>query len=323
MLKRLDDKELMVRFLLGDVTDEEREFLEDRYLADDEFFEELLIAEDELIDSYVYGELTQSQREQFERCFLTSPERRERVAFAMTMKQALADRRAATLVPTPRRTPVPFWAQSRAVWLPIAATLVIGIFAGMWLIVENARLRERVEIAQAEQMKAAQAAQQAAQQAAEQSSQNEQLAAELADQQQRIERLTREQQSPRPAPPAVQPMSEIASLSLTYRMTRSSGSLASLVLKPETKTALFRLALERNEYSSYRAEVRTLEGQTVYSRDGLRARNTDSGPTLILRVPANRLTAGDHTVMVIGVTADGGAEEVAEYYFRVLTPPSK
>jgi alanyl-tRNA synthetase len=193
----------------------------------------------------------------------------------------------------------------------------------MWLIIENARLRDRVEIAQAEQTKAAQAAQQARQQAEEQRSQNEQLTAELADQQQQIEQLAKEQQRPRPAPLAAPSMSEIASLSLTYRMTRSPGSLASLVLKPETKTALFRLLLEKDEYGSYRAEVRTLEGQTVYSQDGLKARNTDSGPTLILRVPANRLPAGDHTVMVIGVTADGGAEEVTEYYFRVSTPPPK
>ena len=80
------DKKL-TRYLLGDVSDKERLEIEDRYLSDEEFFDELLVAEDELIDDYVRGRLSRADRDSFESNFLCSPAREERVKSARALMQ--------------------------------------------------------------------------------------------------------------------------------------------------------------------------------------------------------------------------------------------
>ena len=72
------DKKL-TRYLLGDLSEQERIEIEDRYLSNKEFFDELVVAEDELIDDCVRGKLSGKDRELFEQNFLTSTARRERV----------------------------------------------------------------------------------------------------------------------------------------------------------------------------------------------------------------------------------------------------
>src|SRR5258708_24741749 len=86
-MRKTNDEILLRRYFLGDLPQEERVRLEDRYLADVEVFEELLAAENDLIDAYVRGELTEAERQQFEMEYLKSPERRERLDFARTLSQ--------------------------------------------------------------------------------------------------------------------------------------------------------------------------------------------------------------------------------------------
>jgi len=81
-MPNLDLQDRMNAYLLGELSDEEQAPLEDLYFADDAAHQELLAAEDELIDSYARGELRGSRRERFERLFLGSARRREKLALA-------------------------------------------------------------------------------------------------------------------------------------------------------------------------------------------------------------------------------------------------
>jgi hypothetical protein len=75
------EEKLIRRYLLGDLSDAETGAVESRYLTDDALYEDLEIAEEQLIDSYVAGELSGSERRQFQRLF-RSPSRRARVELA-------------------------------------------------------------------------------------------------------------------------------------------------------------------------------------------------------------------------------------------------
>ena len=77
-----ESENLIMRYLLGDISEAEREQIEKRLLADDEFFEQISQLETELADKYAEGELSERQREQFEQHFLISEEGREQVAIA-------------------------------------------------------------------------------------------------------------------------------------------------------------------------------------------------------------------------------------------------
>ena len=78
------DKQL-IRYLLGDLSGEERDLFEDRYFQNDALHEQLLAMEEELVDAYVLGELSVEQRQSFEHFFLRSPERHEKVKLARAL----------------------------------------------------------------------------------------------------------------------------------------------------------------------------------------------------------------------------------------------
>lgn len=86
------DQSLMRRYLLGTATPESREDLEARLFSDDRIFSERLsIAEDELVSDYVQSALTDGERQDFERHFLCTDERRAKLEFAKAL-HAYAER---------------------------------------------------------------------------------------------------------------------------------------------------------------------------------------------------------------------------------------
>src|SRR6185436_21422 len=69
----------------GQVTEEESAHIEQRFLGDAEYYEQLLIVEDELRCAYAKGSLPAADREQFEKRFLMFPDERHRVRLAEAM----------------------------------------------------------------------------------------------------------------------------------------------------------------------------------------------------------------------------------------------
>ena len=74
-------------YLLGSATSADAAGIEERLLTDDEFYQELLIVEDELVDQYLAGLLTSSERESCEKYFLATPERRQKLRFGRNLKK--------------------------------------------------------------------------------------------------------------------------------------------------------------------------------------------------------------------------------------------
>ncbi len=62
---------LLTRYLLGDLSSDEQDRLEEQYFSDDELFIELLDAKDQLTSDYLENRLAPANRERFERHFLT------------------------------------------------------------------------------------------------------------------------------------------------------------------------------------------------------------------------------------------------------------
>src|SRR5436190_9490399 len=69
------------------MVDADLSLVEERLMSDSTFYEELLILEDELIDQYVRGRLSESNQATFEKYFLLSPERRQKVRFARALSK--------------------------------------------------------------------------------------------------------------------------------------------------------------------------------------------------------------------------------------------
>jgi hypothetical protein len=75
------------RYLLGELSDGDRETIEQEILINEDLFEEILIVEEELADEYVAGTLSQEERADFERHFRATPERQQNVRFAQALNR--------------------------------------------------------------------------------------------------------------------------------------------------------------------------------------------------------------------------------------------
>jgi methionine-rich copper-binding protein CopC len=73
-------------YLLGYLSDDEQEKIEERLMTDEELFEELEISKNELIEEYRAGELTQADQQRFGSGYLATPEGRSDYTFAMALE---------------------------------------------------------------------------------------------------------------------------------------------------------------------------------------------------------------------------------------------
>ena len=96
MTEPLSQRDLLIRYLLGVASEQERTAVEEQYFADDTGLEVLLRAEDELIDDYVRGVLSDSDRQLFESHFLCTEARRERLETVKSFVETLAQTKYAT-----------------------------------------------------------------------------------------------------------------------------------------------------------------------------------------------------------------------------------
>lgn len=72
-------------YLLGKLTDDDQEKIEERLMVEDDLFQELEISKGELIEEYRAGELSQIEQQSFAR-FLGTPEGRLRHTFAVAIE---------------------------------------------------------------------------------------------------------------------------------------------------------------------------------------------------------------------------------------------
>src|SRR5262249_52331960 len=155
------NEKLIIRYLLGDLPDDEQIRLEDRAFSDHQYMQNVLAVEGDLIDDYLRGSLSEHERRQFESRFLVSHERRQKVEFARALAK-VASKSAVTK--TVRRsvidlTPASWWGSfidllrnaNLAVKLPLAAAALVLVIGFPWLIAQTIKLRGKVEQLQAEQ----------------------------------------------------------------------------------------------------------------------------------------------------------------------------
>lgn len=85
-----EQHDLLTRYLLGVASDTERRAVEEQVFASDAELNVLLQAEDELIDDYVRGTLSPSDRRLFETNFLSTAKRKQRLEMVHSFVQVLA-----------------------------------------------------------------------------------------------------------------------------------------------------------------------------------------------------------------------------------------
>jgi hypothetical protein len=329
-------------YLLGELSEEEREELEEAYFTDDGRFERFLAVKDDLIDAYARDNLTREKRERFEQHFLASEPRSQHVDEAKEFIRAVsASSLNAAIVnvtaDASRESPEASWWRSTAnlfafhpfVLRGAAAALLLVSLAGLWLLVRQFQ-PHRVEGDRPQHEEAARRQQEGkggqtvAPPANENSTDlarnnatnlgNNSPAANLNNApapERAAQSQSANQRSPMPLP------AQIASLSLMPFASRDGNSSNSLQLSPDTRLVRLHLAFKEDSHRRYDVVLGTLEGDRVLQRRGLKARSDDGGKSVTLTLDPIVFRRQDYIATLHGLTADGRLETIGDYYFRV------
>ena len=82
----MSSEKLVRQYLLGELSEEDREAVEDRLFGDVAFLEAVEVAETTLMDEYVAGELSGPERKRWEGYLAAHPKSRERLALSRALQ---------------------------------------------------------------------------------------------------------------------------------------------------------------------------------------------------------------------------------------------
>lgn len=273
------------QFLLGDVDEEERERIERRFISDPEAYKKIVVVEDELIEDYLEGSLTASDRDKFLAQYGHTPEERRRLRIIKAIKEHAI---AGATAPQTATSTNPKWPtflsalrmRNPRVLIPVAAVLTIAcVVAAVWLRdLSNKRAQEgnrRVAIER-----------------------------ELAD-------LN--------APSSVREVSpQTFSLILAPVSVRSLGTQAELRARTDIRVVELQLLWTQTEqYSSYKAVLRRVGASEQLTIANLHVEKTAGGSAVPLKLPTHILTRGLYQVSLSGIGSNGTPGHAEEYSFTV------
>jgi len=320
VVEALLSEQKIVRYLLGELSEEEQVEIEDLAFENQKVLQEIVAVEQDLIDNFISGDIPEAQRYAFASHFFASEERRKKLAFARALATVVNQRPAPDIdvatVPSWRTKLAAFFSSPIAAYSFGVASLLL-FFVGSWLVVDRIRLRSEIA-----QLRTAQESQTA---------QNRQLEKDLADERLRNQELMANRGTPPSlAPtPEIQPESPpkpttptspvVVALSLLPGISRGSNSVPQLAIAHDVSLVSLKIGIDPQEnYRRYRVELRTENGRQVLAQGNLLARVGARGRSIPLSVPASALGNGRYELTLKGITESGTSEDVGFYYFDVV-----
>jgi hypothetical protein len=321
MAADLNNEQLIARYLLGELSEEQQVEIEDRAFADKEYLASITAVENDLIDEYVRHELSETDRRNFESRFLGSSERRKRIEFAKAL---------AHISPVPAKTvvhqPVSWsWRESLyafisslnpAAKVALFAAMLLLLVGGAWLLTETLRLRRQLTQLQAENQSRQLLEQQIEAERRRNAELNARLNQEKQQREQSDESLRQLSETADPTNPPPRPV--IASLTLLPGISRGGGGKPSLVMAGDARLIRLNIGIDPEEpYRTFAIELRTAAGRQVWTRENLAARNRGGTRAIGLTLPASVLKSGEYELRLSGLKEGSEAEDIGFYYFDV------
>lgn len=321
------------RYLLGEGSEAERERLEAEFFSDDDAFQKMLSAEDDLIDAYARGELSATDRRQFQERFLTSADGRERVEFA----RVFADARGARTIATPVAPSPGFFASvfgNTAAWRVAFAAVAIAAMVGFaWLLVERSRMNTELNELRAERLQLNQKAAELQQIADAERLKNAETLAQLKNLQDRIGNEEPKQDTPgsnRRSGTIDQKEtvandrsneSTAAETNVVFDLNSGStrGGRANTLRIPRGVASItLRLGLEtESSAQDYRALIETANGRAIQTLNA-RAASVPHDRVQVPPITTGELPSGDYVVFLMAKQTDGSFSRIASYSLRIV-----
>ncbi|HMF97994.1 MAG TPA: hypothetical protein VKE96_27025 [Vicinamibacterales bacterium] len=288
----------LVRYLLGQLPPDDADRIDELSVVDDDIAARLRVVEDDLVDAYVRGALSGDTLKRFESHYLSSPLRRERVAFARSFVSAVDRAQPPAARTAPMRAVRPRWISA----LSVAAAVLLAACAG--LLLQSIRLGRGLKDAERARIALDQRTRDLERQIAELRAPNQTVASE---------REHARESSPAP------PQEPLRIALVLLPQTRAIGPVPTLRVPPGAARIGFELRLESNDYSRYQVGLRDPAANTTVWRSGwAAARSSGAGSAVVVALPSELLKPQHYTFDLAGRGPDGGAEVVGSYTFEIV-----
>lgn len=308
--------ETMTRYLYGRLDGPELDAFEDRLFADPDLAFEVDAAENDLVDLYVAGEMAAAESAEFEKHYLISARRADKVAAARAIKARLTPSTTAATVPSDGLS---VWESIAAMLRPARVAMAGGLVALAVLLVAGYLLWDRAPEKQLVANKGPEI------ELPTPAPVNAVLTGtpELRPTPEQPPAATPSPQpaDPRPAQPPAQKRPAVLAFTLVPPIR--SGNRPVLEIPAGGGAVQFRLTdVVDDKYSNYRVELRDGSGGTVWTTvtGRIPARRQ---AMLTVSVPRPTLRPGSYELAVAGTTSDGSVEEINFFNFEVRSGPEE
>jgi hypothetical protein len=302
-------------YLLGDMNPDEQHRLEQRLMIDSAVFDELCRTEDELIDDYLEGVLSGQEKEKFENLFLSSPERRQKLSFAIALRRYVAaNRKEMGFWIILWNSWQAFWrSQNPVLRWSFAGSLFLLIAVGLWSTTQFLSLHEEHAATRDLQRRLT-----------EVQGRNSELTSALQLEQARFRQLEQEaanlKSGEKPGSASLLPgqlQTTLISLTLTPGLLRDVGGSQKISIPAGTSLAQFDLKMEHMDYTQYQATLQRVGDGKIWTQISPEAESAMKGRFVRLIVPAELLVPADYVLKLSGVASGEHFEDIGSYYFRV------
>lgn len=308
-----------IRYLLGELSEAEQSRLEERFFHDAELSELLSEVEDDLIDQYVRKELSARDRLRFERHFLISERRREKIELARALLQS--EKASATAEVTHQQKASVGWKvllsrlqNSPYLSYSMAAAVLLLLISGIWLVYDIRQLQREVTQMKAERDQSGQQEDQLRKEATELRQRSDELAAQNEKLQEELSLLKQQSETQGKEPGTA---SSLLALVLSPG-SRSNEAVKSLIVSGSVQTVRLQLNLNAGyEYRAYQVKLQTAAGALIRSWKRLSTASVRGKRVVFVAVPAGLLSEGQYELTVSGIAEPNRIEDVDYYYFRV------
>ena len=298
------DENTLRRYLLGDVSPDEREEIEVWLMSDDDAYDVLVAAEDDLIDESLNGKLQKTDLERFNSYFLAAPERQRKLAFDRSLRRYVNKHR-----PPPQSGQlwdfIASFFRSRPILGSVCTALILlTIVGGGWSTFTLLRVKREFRLA--------------SDQLANVWSERETYRRQLDESrttsqglQTQLDALNRTIAELKPPPQA------LLTFNLIPGISRSSSSIPRMTVPANTKLVRVSLILLDDNYDSYRVLLFDEGGRQLWTAPQLKATTTTTGKAVVVSVPGELLSNGDYNFSLSGISNGQPPENISSYYFHV------
>lgn len=317
MLETQENLEKATQYLFDELGEKERDLLEERLFIDQDFSLFIDSLEKDLIDEYIRGEMDISQRQRFEKNYLTLESQREKVETVRILHEELFSQAPKTVV-SEYNSKVPFWQSLSEIFrLPNVAmagglaVILLSALIGGWILlrqpsnndilVKDENKNIEVTVRTPDVLPINESSPPANQNEVNKLSNNIQI--------------TPTPKKPQKDTQPVQPQPKVFAFSL-FPVVRSSERPTINVPNTAETVNLQIIHDNQKEFVKYRAELRNENGLLISQREiPLSKKNITRPANLSLR--NSQLKSGAYELTLIGISEEGNPEELKFYNFKV------